>query len=99
MKNGKSSLSKSRSYAQIGEFWDKHDLDEFWSKTRKVTFDVVLEPEVTYYPIAKDLSEKIQSEARKQGVPSGTLVNLWLAQKVKERSPRKATKKVRAKNP
>jgi hypothetical protein len=84
MKRGKSSISKARSYADIGEFWDKQDLSDFWSKTRKVKFDVVLEPEATYYPVQKDLSEKIRSEARKQGVPSDTLVNLWLEQKIKE---------------
>lgn len=33
----------------------------------KVRFDMVLEPEVTYYPVEKDLSTKIQSVARKEG--------------------------------
>ncbi len=89
MKKGKSSISKARSYAEIGEYWDKHDLSDVWGKTKKVKFDVVLEPEATYYPIEKDLSEKIQSVAKKQGVSSDTLVNLWLEQKIKEqRSPR-----------
>ena len=85
----KSSISKSRSYAEIGEFWDEHDLSDYWSKTRRVKFDVVLEPEATYYPVSKDLSEKIQSEARKQGVSSDTLVNLWPEQKIKERRSRR----------
>ena len=85
MKKNKTSISKARSYAQIGEFWDKHDLSEFWSKTKKVKFEVVLEPEATYYPISKDLSDKIQSEARKQGVSLTLWSNLWLEQKIKKR--------------
>ena len=96
MKKTKSSLSKARSYAEIGEFWDEHDLSDYWRKTRKVKFDVVLEPEATYYPISKDLSAKIQSVARKEGVPSYTLVNSWLDQKLKER--RRHTGKLSAKN-
>jgi CopG antitoxin of type II toxin-antitoxin system len=84
MKKNKSSISKARSYAEIGEFWDEHDLGDLWRKTKKIEFDVVLEPEATYYPVEKDLSEKIQSVARKQGVSSDTLVNLWLEQKFKE---------------
>jgi ribonuclease D len=96
MKKGKSSISKARSYAEIGEFWDEHDLSDYWGKTRKVKFDVVLEPEATYYPVAKDLSEKIQSVARKQGVASDTLVNRWLGQKLKE--TRKRAGKLSAKN-
>ncbi|OGP54497.1 MAG: hypothetical protein A2W73_02900 [Deltaproteobacteria bacterium RIFCSPLOWO2_12_55_13] len=94
MKKNKTSISKARSYAEIGEFWDEHDLSDFWGKTRKVTFDVEIESEVTYYPIEKTLSEKIQLLARKRGVPSGTLVNLWLEQKIKEQaSARKLTAK------
>jgi CopG antitoxin of type II toxin-antitoxin system len=77
------------SYAEIGEFWDEHDLSEYWGRTRKVKFDVVLEPEATYYPISKDLSDKIQSEARKQGVSSDTLINLWLEQKIGERKSKR----------
>jgi len=32
----KSSISKFGSYSEIGRFWDEHDLDEFWHKTRRV---------------------------------------------------------------
>jgi hypothetical protein len=42
-KKGKSSISKARSYADIWKFWDEHDLSDFWEKTRRVKFDVVLE--------------------------------------------------------
>jgi hypothetical protein len=89
MKQNKSSISKARSYAEIGEFWDEHELSRFWNKTKKIKFDVVLEPEATYYPVEKDLSEKIQSVARQKGVSSDTLVNLWLEQKIKEQAPEK----------
>jgi hypothetical protein len=88
MKRGKSSISKSRSHAEIGEFWDKHDLSDYWGKTRQVKFDVVLEPEATYYPVAKDLSKKLESRARKEGVSSYALANRWLDQKLKEKGKR-----------
>jgi hypothetical protein len=82
-------MSKARSYEEIGEYWDDHDVSDFWKRTRTVKFDVVLEREATYYPVEKELSEKIKSVARKQGVPSGTLVNLWLEQKInQQRTPR-----------
>jgi len=84
MKKGKSSISKARSYREIGEFWDEHDLSGFWGKTKKVKFGVEIESEVTYYPVEKGLAEKIQQEARKHGISSDTLVNLWLEQKIKE---------------
>jgi CopG antitoxin of type II toxin-antitoxin system len=83
MKKSKSSVSKARSYTGIGEYWDKHDLSDAWAKTKKVKFQVVAEPEATYYAIEKDLSAKIQNAAEKQGVSSDTLVNLWLAEKLR----------------
>ena len=45
MTEDKSSISKARSYAEIREFWDELE----WKRTKKVKFDVVLEPEATYY--------------------------------------------------
>ena len=84
MKKVRSSISKAWSYGQLGEYWDKHDLSEVWGKTRKVKFEVVAEPEATYYPVERDLSAKIRSVAKKKGVSSDTLVNLWLEQKIKE---------------
>jgi hypothetical protein len=98
MKKNRSSISKASSYAEIGEFWDEHDLSDFWKNTKKGRFDVVLEPEATYYPVEKNLSEKIQSVARKQGVSSDTLVNLWLEQKIKEQRTTRVGRRLSAKN-
>jgi len=98
MKKSRSSISKASSYAEIGEFWDEHDLGDFWKKTTKVRFDVVLEPEATYYPVERNLSEKIQTVARKQGVSSGTLVNLWLEQKMKEQRRTRSGRRLSTKN-
>ena len=87
MKRNKSSLSKAASYREIGEDWDVHDLAEAWAKTKKVKFEVQIETEATYYAIEKDLSERIQTVAKKQGVSSNTLVNLWIQQKLQEKHP------------
>ena len=86
MKKSKSSISGARSYTEIGEFWDEHDLGDFWGKTKRVRFEVEIESEATYFPIEKSLCEKIRLLARKQGIPSDTLVNLWLAQKLREQA-------------
>jgi hypothetical protein len=98
MKKNRSSVSKGRSYAEIGEYWDKHDLSDVWEKTKKAKFDVVLEPEATYYAVKKDLSEKIQSVAREHKISGNALINLWLEQKIKERRPSTRRGKLAAKN-
>lgn len=40
MKKHKSSISQAASYKEIGEFWDIHDLSDFWDKTKEAQFDV-----------------------------------------------------------
>ena len=84
-KRNKSTLSRAQSYREIGEFWDNHDVGEFWDQTEEVNFTVELETEITYYPLAKELSERLQSLARKQGVSSATLMNLWIQEKLQQR--------------
>ena len=84
MKKSKSSVSKASTYAEIGVFWDIHDLSKFWDKTKPVTFDIAMESEVTYYAMDKKLSEEVQELARKRGVTADTLVNLWVQEKLHE---------------
>ena len=63
----------ARSNAEIGEYWKQHDFSDVWGKTRKVKFDVVIEPEATYYPISENLSDKLQSEAQTASFLSDTV--------------------------
>ena len=35
MKRNRSSISKARSYAEIGEYWDTHDLSNVWGRDEK----------------------------------------------------------------
>ncbi|HLB74112.1 MAG TPA: CopG family antitoxin [Sedimentisphaerales bacterium] len=80
----KSSISKARTYAAIGDFWDTHDLSDFWDKTRSARADVRLESDESFYGIEKGLSQTIRRAAKERGISPHTLVNLWLQEKVHE---------------
>lgn len=84
MRKHKSLVSEATTYKEIGEFWDTHDLSEFWDKTKEASFEVDIESEVTYYAVDKRLSEKIQTIAQKRGVTADTLINLWVQEKLQE---------------
>jgi hypothetical protein len=86
MKRGKSSISKVKSYKEIGEFWDTHDFSDFCDQTKRVKFEVGIESEITYYSLDKKLSEKVQSIAQERGVSPDTLINLWVQEKIREQS-------------
>ena len=84
MKRSKSSISKARSYKEVGEFWDTHDLAEYWENTQPVKFEVDIQSEITYYPLESSLSAKIRSIAKQRGVLPETLLNLWVQEKLQE---------------
>ena len=84
MRKGKSSLSWAKSYKEMGDFWDSHDLTEFWDKTREVEFEIEIESEITCYALDKVLSEQIHQVAQRRGVSADTLINLWLQEKLQE---------------
>jgi hypothetical protein len=86
MSAGKSSISQAQSYREIGEFWDTHDLGDYWDQTRPVEFEVDIQSEVTYYALDKALSTRIRTFARRHGVSAETLLNLWVQEKLQEQA-------------
>ncbi|HHN63997.1 MAG TPA: hypothetical protein ENK09_01375 [Nitrospirae bacterium] len=84
MKKDKSSISKKSSYQEIGEFWDTHDLSEFWGQTKPARFEVDIQTQRIYYPVDIKLSDSILELAQKRGISAETLINLWLSEKIKQ---------------
>jgi hypothetical protein len=89
MGKSKSSISKARSYQEIGAFWDTHDLSEYWDQTKPVEIEVDIQSETIYYPIEQKLSAQIARIAKRRGVSPETLLNLWLQEKVGEETAAK----------
>ena len=86
MSKGRSTISKAKSYKEIADFWDTHDLSDFWGQTKKVEFGVDIKSEIIYYSLDKKLSEKVQSVAQRRGVSADTLINLWVQEKLQEQT-------------
>ena len=82
MAKNKSSISKAGSYGEMGEFWDTHDATDFLEKGKDVEMDINIESETTYYALENGLSERLQKAAKKHGVSSDTLMNMWLLEKL-----------------
>ena len=84
MKGNKSSISKADSYEKIGEFWDTHDVTDFWEQTEEVESEVNIESQKTYFPVETGLSAKMSAIAKDHGVSTETLLNLWIERNVAE---------------
>jgi hypothetical protein len=86
MAENKSSLSGSRSYEELGEYWDTHSLADHWDQTHPVEFELDVQSSSLYFPIDRALAEKVRSVATSRGVSTETLLNRWLQEKVAEES-------------
>ncbi len=86
MDENKSSISQAQSYKEIGEFWDTHDLADYWDQTDPVEFEVDIQSEVRYYPLERTLAASVAEIARQSGVSAETLLNLWIQEKLQEQT-------------
>lgn len=71
-----------KSVAEAGAFWDTHDLADYWELTREAKFEVDLQRRVFLTALEPELAKKLVACARKQGVSTETLINVWLTEKL-----------------
>jgi hypothetical protein len=84
MARNKTSISKASTYEEIGEFWDTHDLTDYWDQTKPVEFEVELQSETTLFAIENNLYSRMRELATQRGVSPETLLNLWVQEKLQE---------------
>ena len=77
------SISDAHTPEEIGEFWDRHSLADYWDQTRDATFEVraVRTRRVVLDP---DLYARIEVLARQRGILPETLINLWLRERLQQ---------------
>jgi hypothetical protein len=76
MSENESSISRAKSYKEIGEFWDTHDLADYWEQTEPVEFEVDIQSEVRYCALESTLFTRMAEIAWQRGVSVETLLNL-----------------------
>jgi hypothetical protein len=73
-----------QSLEDFWRFWDTHSSADYEDFMETVEVEIDLSSEKVYCAIAKDLLTQVRAQARRQGVSTETLVNLWLQEKVAE---------------
>jgi transposase-like protein len=76
------SISKASTYEEIGEFWDTHSLADYWDQTYEVEFEVRI-PRRHRVSIDAEAFDRITEVARHRGITSETLINLWIAERLR----------------
>jgi len=77
-------MPKFTSLDKLVEFFDTHDMGEYWDDMPEVHFDVDIKRRTHLFAIDEDLAERVTAIARAKKIPSKTLVNDWLQEKVLE---------------
>jgi hypothetical protein len=71
-----------KSIAEAVEFWDSHDLADYWDMTRGAYFDVDNQRRVFLTALKPELVKKLVACAHERGVSTETLINVWLTEKL-----------------
>jgi hypothetical protein len=67
---------------EASDFWDKHDITNYWYDTKEVKFRASLKKEPKYVALEESIAKKAFNLAKKKHVSIETLVNLWLKEKL-----------------
>lgn len=73
-----------KSVQDAAEFWDSHDLSDYWNLTREAHFDVDIQRRVFLTALEPELAKKLSAYSHQQGISIETLINLWLTEKMAE---------------
>lgn len=88
-----------RSLEKAGDFWDTHDLTDYWDQTKDVSVSFRLKRTRHFLAIEPGLARELRAAAKARGVSPETIANLWLREMLgKVRAPlrRKATSRTAA---
>ena len=73
----------SASIEEIVEFWDTHSTADYEDEMEEVSFETDLREEVFTVSLVPELVDLLEHQAKARGVTTETLVNLWLAERLK----------------
>ncbi len=80
----KSKMPKFSSLDKLVEFFEGHDLGDYWQDMPEAHFDIDLKRRTHLIALDEDLAEKVTAIAKAQRMSSKNLINQWVREKVLE---------------
>ena len=81
-KNKSKSLPKFESVDELVEFFDTHDMGEYWEQFPEAKFEVNIKTRKHLVVIDEEIIPKLSEIAKSKKVPSQKLINTWLREKL-----------------
>ena len=83
MARGKSKpFPKLGSVNKLVEFFDRHDMGEYWDQLPKAEFEVNIKSRKHLVAIDEKIIPKLNEIAKSKKVSSAKLINTWLREKI-----------------
>ncbi|MBT9160853.1 MAG: CopG family antitoxin [Dehalococcoidia bacterium] len=67
---------------ELVEFFDTHDLGDYWDQMPEVHFEVDIRRRTHLFAIDDELAGKLTQIARVRQIPAQELINSWLREKI-----------------
>ncbi|MBW2106915.1 MAG: hypothetical protein JRI26_13070 [Deltaproteobacteria bacterium] len=81
-RNKRKKIPEFKSLEEFQDFWDKHDLTEFWDKLKEVSIKVDLKRSKNLVTIDPEILKRIRETAAQKGLKTESLINIWLQEKI-----------------
>jgi hypothetical protein len=81
-KSKSKTLPDFKSLNELVEFFDTHDLGEYWDEMPESNFEINLKKKTHLFHIDGELAVRLTEIAKSRQISSQTLVNDWLKEKI-----------------
>jgi hypothetical protein len=79
-------LPKFESLDELVEFFDTHDMGEYWDEMPEASFDINIKKRKHLVAIDEEIIPKLNEIAKSKKVSSEKLINSWLKEKISKAS-------------
>ncbi len=69
---------------EAAEFWDTHDLADYWDLTEEAEFEVDIQHRRHLVALDPELAKNLSDAAHQRGLSVETLINLWLSERLQQ---------------
>ncbi len=80
------SVPQSHSLDELVEFFESSDLGEYLEDLPEAHFDIDIQRRIHIFALDEDLAKRLTAIAREKQMPSKTLINEWLREKILEQA-------------
>ncbi len=82
-KNRSKTLPRSKSVKELVNFFETHDVGDYWEQMPEAHFDVNIKKRKHLVALEEDIVDKLTEIAKAKRVSSESLINTWLKDKLR----------------